>query len=693
MINTPPALQRIAGTLIERFATTVDGNVRHDLTNTVITHPAKRTNSARESSNDNRSARPTPFADAAPALWECGLPAMPLDGKKPIKSGWTRFCREMPSDHEKAAWVIQDARKNIGLPLGPLTGLCSADIDTADPELIAAIKSVLPNSPWERVGKKGCALLFRNTADLKNFSIPGVFDFLADGKQVALPPSIHPDTGRAYTANSDLAEVYAAGNIPEIPFDLKARLIGVTSPGAIQGGRHNILSSNIGRWRNAGLEGDDLATAARVWNEHRTGGEPLPADEVAALLNWGSTLDGARTKDTKPVDRAAIAKTLAGWRVVLTYNEMKARIEIAGLSGFGPALDDPAVNRLRMRLEQDIGKRCGKDYFYDAISDLAHENRFHPVRADLAHKELLWDGTARLDRWLITYGAAEDTPYNRAVGALTLIAAVRRVRKPGCKFDTMTVLEGLQGCGKSSVIAILAGPPDWFTDSFPFSSGSKVVMEECGGRWIVEAGELAGLRKGDHETLKATLSRTTDIARPAYGRLTVEAPRGWIVIGTTNSAEWLSDPTGNRRYLPVKVAMFDLEMLQRDRDQLWAEAANREVAGESIVLPVELWDEAARQQESRCLPSPFADELAAILGDAQGKVTTRALWEVLNIPLERRRGLGHQLAAAMQSLGFTPIKFRFGGSGSERGYERGGGGIIIPSRFGSILREIGKDQA
>lgn len=628
----------------------------------------------------------SPFVEAAPALWKVGLPVMPLRGKKPCLNEWTRFCKKMPLEDERASWLVSSPGKNIGLPLGPQNGLCIVDIDTDEITVMAAIKAVLPHSPWVRVGKKGCALLYRNPTNIRNFSVQGMVDFLADGRQVAIPPSIHPDTDRPYTADSDLAEIFASGVIPNIPHDIKALLYAASARAAEPGGRHNTLTSNIGIWRNAGLIGEELAAAAAVWNEHRTGGEPLPAEEVTEACAWGDSIKGGHSDKKSKVDRTTIAEALTDWGVVLSFNEMKSQIEINGLENFGPALCDAAVNRLRMRLEAEQGQRCPKDYFYDAVADIAQTLRIHPVREYLAGVQSKWDGVSRLDDWLIKYCGAEDSPYNRAVGALTLIAAVRRARLPGCKFDTMMVLEGGQGCGKSTALSILAGSAAWFTDSFPFGAGSKVIAEECGGRWIVEASELAGLRKSDHESLKATITRTEDIARPAYGRIVVATPRGFIVIGTTNSESWLSDPTGNRRYLPVKVTSFDLEELKKDRDQLWAEAASREANGESIVLDPELWDEAAAQQEARHLPSPLADELSVILGDVQGKVSAGSLWGVLGIPLERRHALGSQLAAAMQGLGFKPVKCRFGGNGTERGYERGAGGVIRLCRFNSTLQ-------
>lgn len=190
----------------------------------------------------------------------------------------------------------------------------------------------------------------------------------------------------------------------------------------------------------------------------------------------------------------------------------------------------------------------------------------------------------RLGEWLTTYLGAENTPLNRAVGRLTLTAAVSRVWQPGCKFDTMMVLEGEQGAGKSRTVQALCPDPAMFTDSVTLRMDTKEIMELTADKWIVELGELAGLNKAETEHVKALLSRQWDEARMAYGRYKTKKPRQFIFIGTTNEATYLTDDTGNRRYFPVKVGKVDVEALKRDRNQLWAEAAFCEAKGEPIFI-------------------------------------------------------------------------------------------------------------
>jgi predicted P-loop ATPase len=199
---------------------------------------------------------------------------------------------------------------------------------------------------------------------------------------------------------------------------------------------------------------------------------------------------------------------------------------------------------------------------------------------------LVWDGVPRLDRWLVDLAGAEDSAYVRAVSRAMLVAAVRRARHPGCRFDQMPVIEGPQGCGKSRALAVLAVEDAWFSDFLPLADGDvRKLIEATHGKWIVEASELAGMSRSDSAALKSFLSRPADEARMAYQRTPTRVPRHFMVVGTTGATDYLRD-TGNRRFWPVRVVRFDLARLAEIRDQLWAEAAIAEAAGEALDLPL-----------------------------------------------------------------------------------------------------------
>ncbi|MFK4809692.1 VapE domain-containing protein [Devosia sp. ZW T5_3] len=355
--------------------------------------------------------------------------------------------------------------------------------------------------------------------------------------------------------------------------------------------------------------------------------------------------------------------------VRLSRDEFQDRLLIDGLEGFGPALSDAALNRMRMQIDEKWHLSAAKDFFTDVVFDIAHQNSFHPVRDYL--DSLQWDGVPRLDGWLHRYGGAKDDDYTKAIGALVLIAAVRRIRQPGCKFDEMLVLESDQGKNKSSALAILAKREDWFSDDLPLNADSQKVIERIAGRWIVEAAELAGMRKGEVEHMKSFLSRRIDRARMAYGRVPLEHPRQCVFIGTDNSGNYLRDSTGNRRIWPVRIEQFDLAALARDVDQLWAEASTREAAGESIRLDKTLWDAAAAEQEERRIDDPFVEVLQDRLGDQEGKISTLDLWSALGVEVEKRtQEQNARLGSVMKQLGFQRKKMRFG-TNTSWAYQRG----------------------
>jgi predicted P-loop ATPase len=253
-----------------------------------------------------------------------------------------------------------------------------------------------------------------------------------------------------------------------------------------------------------------------------------------------------------------------------------------------------------------------KEAVIDAVTRIAMNYRFNPVLDYL--DSLRWDGKPRIDTWLNVYCGADDNSLNRAIGRKFLLAAVRRVKQPGCKFDNIIVLESRQGTLKSTLARTLAGDEN-FSDADILASDKREQQELCEGVWIYEIAELSGLHKSEVEKVKAFASRQEDKARPAYGRKVEIRPRTCVFFGTTNDNEYLQDQTGNRRFWPVAIVRVDIEAVRRDRDQLFAEAVAAEAMGESLVLPEELWPDAEVRQESRVASDPWADRLGMLRED------------------------------------------------------------------------------
>ena len=217
----------------------------------------------------------------------------------------------------------------------------------------------------------------------------------------------------------------------------------------------------------------------------------------------------------------------------------------------------------------------------------------------------------------VYYLGADDTELNRAFGRKILLAAVRRVLQRGCKFDYMLILEGLQGAGKSSAWQILAGAENFSDAQIKWDDPKQ--QRELMGAWIHEVSELVGLRKADVDAIKSFLSRQVDRGRAAYDRFPSDQPRRGIIVGTINPRPgmgYLTDPTGARRFWPVKVGRIALDALKEDRDQLWAEAVTIEATGESLELPSHLWPR--RRTSKTCAGSPTPGSTSCPRSKASG---------------------------------------------------------------------------
>lgn len=391
---------------------------------------------------------------------------------------------------------------------------------------------------------------------------------------------------------------------------------------------------------------------------------------------WPDTTEEGEPKRTYRNARAAI--TALG--VICSYDEFHDRMLVAGhpINQWAGELSDAVTVMLRQFLINEFGFDPGKENIADAATQLCLENRFDPIVDYLGG--LTWDKTPRIDKWLTTYLGAEDNEFNNAIGRLALTAAVRRVRKPGCKFDYILTFEGIEGSLKSTSIVTLAGIEN-FSDQTILTASDKEQQELVRGAWLYEIADLAGMRRADVEKIKAFASRTHDRARPAYGRRRVDAPRRCIFIATTNEDEYLQSQTGNRRFWPVKTGTVDIEALRRDRDQLWAEAASIEAKGGELVLPKDLWAKASDAQDERRHHDPWDDTLAGVQGRIYKNEETGieelriSSDELLKVYLELPPGKTQnteamRLRRVMRRLGWTgPKKLRFGDA-TKRGYSR-----------------------
>jgi predicted P-loop ATPase len=349
------------------------------------------------------------------------------------------------------------------------------------------------------------------------------------------------------------------------------------------------------------------------------------------------------------------------WGGVLAFNEF----------GFGTVALKPAPwgvvpkgewtdheDRLAAEWLQKQGILVSVEIAGQAVQTAARDHPFHPVRKYL--KGLEWDGTHRVDGWLSAYLGAEDTEYSRAVGSRWLISAVARIFHPGVKADCCLILEGPQGIRKSTALRMLAG--EYFTDELA-DLGSKDAAMQTRGTWVIELSELDSLSHSEVARIKAFMSRTTDRFRPPYGMRLVESPRQCVFAGTVNHSTYLRDETGGRRFWPITCGRIDVDALDCDRDQLWAEAKVRFDAGAVWWLETaDLVQMAADQQIQRYEGDPWEEVIGPWL-DSQPSVS---ISEVLDKCLEKAHALWTQTdknraARSLRALGWERYRERRGG--------------------------------
>lgn len=339
---------------------------------------------------------------------------------------------------------------------------------------------------------------------------------------------------------------------------------------------------------------------ARVKAEFTQERKAQIVEEFSDEEDWQSRLE--LEKNGKIKDTLSNISTILRFDPALqsiVFNQFKNLIDVIGELPWPqvkPGWGDTDMACAKLYFERTYGIWSPTKFKDALLGVISVERLYHPIKEYLG--TLKWDGTLRLDTLLIDYLGAEDTPYVRAVTRKTLAAAVARIYHPGVKFDSILVLNGSQGIGKSTLFARLGG--QWYSDSLSISDmKDKTAPEKLQGYWILELGELAGIKKLDVETVKSFITRTDDKYRQSYGVSVESHPRSCIIVGTTNSdGGFLRDITGNRRFWPVRVMghgkYHAWELIEVD--QIWAETIERYKAGEELFLKGALAEEAVSQQ-------------------------------------------------------------------------------------------------
>ena len=336
------------------------------------------------------------------------------------------------------------------------------------------------------------------------------------------------------------------------------------------------------------------------------------SEPLKAVADWQKRLtteNSGRVKDTLENLELILDNDpqLSG----IGYNELKSCVDFIAPPAWEPikypTWAENDISQLRVYLSRVYGIYSPAKT-QDAFNRVVTKRKHHPIR-DYLNALSPWDGTVRVETLLIDYLGAEDTPYVRAVTRKTVVAAVARVFRPGIKFDSVLVMDGPQDRGKSTLFNRLAGD-EWFNDGLTLTDmQDKAGAEKLQGYWILEIGELAGMRKSDIDSVKAFISRQDDIYRASYGRVVESHPRQSIIVATVNSIDgFLRDVTGNRRFWPVKTPggtdRHSWNITDEEVRQIWAEAVALWKQGEKLYLEGGLKVAAAKEQDSSLESDP-----------------------------------------------------------------------------------------
>ena len=565
--------------------------------------------------------RPNPL-DQALRFLAMGLSVIPVRARDKRPSiTWKPYQTRKPTVEEVTAWFSGHDDLNLAIITGAVSGVVVVDADSA--EAVSWMQAHHP-SPIRSKTAKGSHYLFAHPGhEIRNGARLGgmALDVRGDGGYIVAPGSIHPN-GSVYQEEGDWSET---ANLPLFqsswlgekvqPFAsldaLERRVVAYLDkiPGEAEGGRDNQAFKVACKLaREFGLSEDIALGHLANWNQKNN--PPLSMSELKTKIQSalksgrapiGSKLEGAWVAPTQtqgtgaPVDgggagslQDVLVRTNSGgvkktpgnlakilrldpqWGPALTLNEMSREILFNGAF-----VGDVFVDWVQEQIEDHHGVSFGREDVAAKLLAQASQNTVHPVREWL--RTLKWDGVERIPRLageVLGSDLALSTHYLRCM----MVGAVRRVFYPGTKVDTLPVLEGPQGLGKSTFWKTLVGGP-WFSDS-PLDLDSKDGFINLHRKWCTELAELDHMTHGKAaERVKAFLSSSEDVYRPPFGKSAASHPRSCFMVGTTNRQGFLMDPTGSRRFWPIKCTKVDLDLLADWRVQLWAEALDLHANG------------------------------------------------------------------------------------------------------------------
>lgn len=411
-------------------------------------------------------------------------------------------------------------------------------------------------------------------------------------------------------------------------------------------------------------------------SEKRSGGRGGMGGLVINMPGWAAEATGITTEPSEDVDPAIeevlskhprtgqvenslqnLVSILEGdqrWSKQILFDSFACRVTLHGVP-----LTDAAETEVSLWLSRIYGIQFVTPRVHEALVCIAKRHPIHPVQEYL--DSLVWDGVRRLETWLQKGLGSKDVPILRRIGRAWMISCVARIMEPGCQVDTTLILVGPQGSGKSSAFRALMPTPDWFSDT-PLDLRSKDAFASLSGVWAYELAELDSVKRSEHSAVKAFLSSRVDKYRPVYGRNVEQFARQCVIVGSTNDDEFLTDPTGSRRFWPIPTDRIDLDWIRENRDQLWAEAEVAFRAGEHWWLDHEGEKEVAEMSAQYKPVDPWEPVLQEWLRNRVRCTTTEALSEAIKIDTGRQgRRDEMRVAVLLRAAGWTRERIRVDG--------------------------------
>lgn len=600
----------------------------------------------------------SPFLDAALSYIDMGLKVVILGKQsKETITRWTpNGLNDATFDPDVArSWWELSPKCNVAIVCGetsePGRYLTVLDFDVDEDNDVDSVHDVL--IPWERehgelpetvteiTGRGGMHYFyFTDVAYPKCENAKLHIDIRGVGSYAMVAPSVHPNGNVVEFENhpDDYGIAWADDNVKALIEEVLEGAVKenreggkVDMSGGLQVGRRNTSLYEMA----AGLMSqswDDDAIVASIETYNAMSKAPLSESEVDKILKSALKLPKGKSAEwyaahgvSKETDdfmlnaevRAMLTKkangmpqtTITNCMTVLAndrklkgrfaYNEMAYANTVEcplpwDKSHGTRKVKDLDYSQFAAYLESAYGITEGKAKGTDAILNVCSFNRYHPVREWLDSLE--WDGTPRVGTLLAEFMRADYDEYSAEAMKLFMRGAIARALEPGCKFDTMLVLVGEQGIGKSTFFRMLAHNDAWYNGNMNTIEGDAAI-EKLQGKWILEMSELLALKKAKEvEGVKSFITNQVDVIRPKYGKATEDRPRVCVFAGTTNDMDFLSDPTGNRRFLPImchlrrdEPSLLFIEGAQEHIDQCWAEVYREWKDGNTeLTLPDDL---------------------------------------------------------------------------------------------------------